>query len=158
MRSTRWLDWSASAIRPATVGLVWLWSLAGICRVRLPNKVEVENIRVGFDASVSSMKASNTFKIGTWTPVWVQLRAGAERFSGFMEVSVADDDGTPVAYRMPVEVGANKSERFTAYVRPARASPRSRSGCSTRTAGGSAVPRKKQRCRRRPRRSCRTKT
>ena len=33
-------------------------------------------MRVGFDASGSSMKASNSFKIGTWTPVWVQLRGG----------------------------------------------------------------------------------
>ena len=40
-----------------------------------------------------------------------------------MEVSVADDDGTPVAYRMAVDVGANKSERFTAYVRPGAREP-----------------------------------
>jgi hypothetical protein len=85
-----------------------------------PPKVEVENIRVGFDVPG---KGSNTFKIGTWTPVWVQLRAGPERFSGVMEVLVADDDGTPVAYRMAVEVGANKSERFTAYVRPGAREP-----------------------------------
>jgi hypothetical protein len=105
---------------------VWLCLLAAAFPQGLfaaPAKVEVENIRVGFDASVSSMKASNTFKIGTWTPVWVQLRGGAEPFSGFMEVSVADDDGTPVAYRMPVVVGANKSERFTAYVRPGSREP-----------------------------------
>ncbi len=105
---------------------LWLFFLLGMYPqgvLASPNKVEVENIRVGFDASVSSMKASNTFKIGTWTPVWVQLRGGAERFSGFMEVSVADDDGTPVAYRMPVEVGPNKSERFTAYVRPGSREP-----------------------------------
>ena len=87
-----------------------------------PTKVEVENIRVGFDASLSA-KAPNTFKIGTWTPVWVQLRGGAEPFSGFMEVSVADDDGTPVAYRMAVKTEANKSERFTAYVRPGSREP-----------------------------------
>jgi hypothetical protein len=81
------------------------------------------NIRVGFDASLSSTKASNTFKIGTWTPVWVTLQGGAERFSGFMDVMVADDDGTPTAYRMAVEVGPNKSERFTAYVRPGAREP-----------------------------------
>ncbi len=69
------------------------------------------------------MKASNTFKIGSWTPVWVQLRAAAERFSGFMDVVVADDDGTPTSYRMPVDVGANKSERFTAYIRPGARDP-----------------------------------
>ncbi len=88
-----------------------------------PSKIEVENIRVGFDASLSSTKSSNAFKIGTWTPVWVQLRAGPESFSGFMEVMVADDDGTPVAYSLAVKVDANKSERYTAYVRPGAREP-----------------------------------
>src|ERR1700720_3261419 len=50
--------------------------------------VEVENMRVGFDASMA-LKSPNAFKIGTWTPVWVQLRGGSERYSGIMEVSVA---------------------------------------------------------------------
>ncbi len=80
-------------------------------------------MRVGFDASLSTLKASNSFKIGTWTPVWVQLRGGSEPWSGFMEVSVADDDGTPTAFRMPVAVGANQSERFTAYARPGSRQP-----------------------------------
>jgi hypothetical protein len=40
-----------------------------------------------------------------------------------MEVSVADDDGTPTAFRMPVEVGANQSQRFTAYARPGSRQP-----------------------------------
>ena len=80
-------------------------------------------MRVGFDASFSTLKASNSFKIGTWTPVWVQLRGGSEPWSGFMELSVADDDGTPTAFRMPVAVGANQSERFTAYARPGSRQP-----------------------------------
>ncbi len=114
-----------ASARMRCLAAVWLSLLAATLAPPLlaaPAKIEVENIRVGFDASLGS-KASNTFKIGTWTPVWVQLRGGAERFSGFMEVSVADDDGTPVAYRMPVEVGANKSERYTAYVRPGSREP-----------------------------------
>ena len=53
----------------------------------------------------------------------MQLRGGAEAFSGFMDVLVADDDGTPVAYRMAVKTEANKSERFTAYVRPGSREP-----------------------------------
>ena len=48
-------------------------------------------------------------------------------------------------------VGANQSERFTAYARPARASPSSRSGCSIRTAGGWVVRRKTRSCRKLPR-------
>jgi hypothetical protein len=84
--------------------------------------VEVENMRVGFDASMA-LKSPNAFKIGTWTPVWVQLRGGSERYSGIMEVSVADDDGTPTVFSMPVEVGPNQSQRFTAYARPGSRQP-----------------------------------
>ncbi len=40
-----------------------------------------------------------------------------------MDVSVADDDGTPTAFRMPVAVMANQSERFTAYARPGSRQP-----------------------------------
>jgi hypothetical protein len=119
-----------TATASAFVGLwpiVWLGLLScigppGYCAAP-PSKIEVENIRVGFDASLSTSKTSNTFKIGTWTPVWVQLRAGPEPFNGFMQVMVADDDGTPVAYSLAVKVEANKSERYTAYVRPGAREP-----------------------------------
>ncbi len=74
-------------------------------------------MRIGFDTSMD-LRASNSFKIGTWTPVWVQLKGGTERFSGMMDLIAADDDGTPTTFRMPVEVGANQSQRFTAYARP----------------------------------------
>jgi hypothetical protein len=117
-------DWRSLRRRWWTVvcaGLVALTCGPRVCGASA--KVEVLNIRVGFDASLSSAKASNTFKIGTWTPVWVTLQGGAERFSGYMDVMVGDDDGTPTAYRMAVEVGPNKSERFTAYVRPGSREP-----------------------------------
>ena len=78
--------------------------------------VEVENLWLGFGSS-------NSFKVGTWTPVWVQLRGGDERFEGFMEVVVADDDGTPTSYFTRVDVGAKASQRFTAYVRPGARDP-----------------------------------
>jgi hypothetical protein len=116
-RRARPRRWSAAIC----AGLL-AWSCGGIVW-GAPAKVEVLNIRVGFDASLSSAKASNSFKIGTWTPVWVTLQGGAERFSGFMDVMVADDDGTPSAYRMAVDVGPSKSERFTAYVRPGAREP-----------------------------------
>ncbi len=78
--------------------------------------VEVENLWIGFGSS-------NTFKVGTWTPVWVQLRGGDARFEGFMEVVVADDDGTPTSYFTRVDVGAKASQVFTAYVRPGANDP-----------------------------------
>ena len=90
---------------------------------RTSTKLEVENLRVGFDASASSLQASDTFKIGTWTPVWVQLRAGSEPFRGFMDVIVADDDATPTSFRLAVDMPANQSQRFTAYARPGSRQP-----------------------------------
>ncbi|HMB05142.1 MAG TPA: hypothetical protein VKP69_15565 [Isosphaeraceae bacterium] len=84
-----------------------------------PRAVEVEGLRVGF----TSNARGNLFKLGTWTPVWVQLRAGAERFAGVMEVIVPDDDGTPTAFRQFVDVAPHTSERFTTYARPGSADP-----------------------------------
>lgn len=78
------LRWSAAVCAGL---LAWTWA-GVVCGAAA--KVEVLNIRVGFDASLSSAKAANSFKIGTWTPVWVTLQGGAERFSGFMDVMVAD--------------------------------------------------------------------
>ena len=72
------------------------------------------SLRVGFVAG----NQGNVFKLGTWTPVWVQLRAGPARFSGVMEVVVPDDDGTPTALRQVVDVAAGSSARSTTYIRP----------------------------------------
>src|SRR3954447_27017079 len=78
--------------------------------------VEVENLWVG-------LGSTNTFKVGAWTPVWVQLRGGDARFEGFMEVVVADDDGTPTSYFTRVDVGARASQGFPAYIRPGARDP-----------------------------------
>jgi hypothetical protein len=102
---------------------VWHGAAPVVWAQRSARGIEVENIRVGFDSSLSIKGASNSFKIGTWTPVWVQLRAGNDRFKGLMHLLVADDDGTPTAFQVPVEIGANQSERFTAYARPGSRDP-----------------------------------
>src|SRR5262245_37174271 len=78
--------------------------------------VEVENLWVG-------LGSTNTFKVGTWTPVWVQLHGGDSRFEGFMKVVVADDDGTPTSYFTRVDVGARASQGFPAYIRPGARNP-----------------------------------
>jgi hypothetical protein len=40
-----------------------------------------------------------------------------------MDLIVGDDDGTPTAFQLPVDVGAHQSERFTAYARPGSRDP-----------------------------------
>ena len=95
------------------------WIVPGAVRAAPPRAIEVENLRVGFTSNTQN----NLFKLGAWTPVRVQLRAGNERFSGWMEVVVPDDDGTPTAFRQVVDVAANSSARFTTYARPGTVDP-----------------------------------
>lgn len=104
----------------------WLGALAvlwGSLLVRpalaAPPPVELETLRVGFD----SPGRPNLFKIGTWTPVAVQLRGGDSGFSGFMEVIVPDDDETPTGFRQPVEVPARGSQRIVTYARAGTRDP-----------------------------------
>ena len=78
--------------------------------------VEVVSVWLG-------LGSNNTFKVGTWTPVWVQLRGGDQRFEGIMEVAVADDDGTPTSYFTRVAVDARASVPVSAYVRPGARDP-----------------------------------
>jgi hypothetical protein len=77
-------------------------------RAQSTKPVVVENIRVGF---------SETFKIGAWTPIWVQARAAIEPFDGTMEVIVDDESGTPTVFRQDVHIGAGDTARLPAYVR-----------------------------------------
>ncbi|MGE3820735.1 MAG: hypothetical protein AB7I30_15085, partial [Isosphaeraceae bacterium] len=79
----------------------------------------VENLRVGF----ASNTQNNLFKIGTWTPIWVQLRGGAERFTGTLEIQVPDDDGTPTRFRQPVEIAPRETPRVVSYARPGTRDP-----------------------------------
>jgi hypothetical protein len=84
--------------------------------------IEVENLRVGFGSAIHDDR-NNLCKVGTWTPVWVQLRAGDERFTGAMEVVVADDDGTPTTVRQTINLAAGESQRVVAYTRPGTIDP-----------------------------------
>lgn len=73
--------------------------------------VELGAPRIGFGPA-------NTFKIGAWTPVWVELKGGPAPFKGFMDVVVGDDDGVPTSFRREVEVPAGESRLVSAHVRP----------------------------------------
>jgi len=73
--------------------------------------VELGTPRIGFGPG-------NTFKIGAWTPVWVELKGGPTPFHGFMDVLVGDDDGVPTSFHQEVEVPAGESRWLNANVRP----------------------------------------
>ena len=97
---------------------LWAWAIVGVgtASAAPPQGVSVENVRVG-------LGENNTYKLGAWTPIWVQFRGGAERFSGTLEVVVPDDDGTPTSFRQVVDVGARQAQRVTAYARPGSNNP-----------------------------------
>ncbi|MDR3638127.1 MAG: hypothetical protein P4L84_30255 [Isosphaeraceae bacterium] len=84
-----------------------------------PPPVDVQTVRVGF----ASTDKANQFKVGAWTPVWVQLGAGANGFTGVLEVVVADDAGTPAAFHQPVQLGPKETQRFVSYARPGERNP-----------------------------------
>ncbi|WP_406697747.1 hypothetical protein V5E97_02670 [Singulisphaera sp. Ch08] len=81
--------------------------------------IEVENLRVGFTTGTSN----NLFKVGSWTPVWVQLKAGDQRFTGSMELVVPDDNDTPTTVHQAIDLGPGESQRFTTYTRPGTVDP-----------------------------------
>lgn len=94
----------------------WRLSLAGLVALLLGARasaadppVVVESMRVGLGSE---------FKVGTWTPVWVQLKGGSQPFQGFLDLTVPDDDGSPSIVRRPVLVGARATEWFATYARP----------------------------------------
>lgn len=104
---------------------VWLaaafWAAALLATAAAPARaasrpIEVENIWIG-------LGPNNSFKVGTWTPVWVQLHAGDARFQGFIQVIVADDDGTPTSFFTRIDVAARDTSTVTAYVRPGSRNP-----------------------------------
>ena len=86
-----------------------LAAMAGSTASAASRAVEVENVRIGFQ---------ERYKVGTWTPVWIQLRGGVDGFSGDLELIAQDEDGTPSTIRQAVQVGPGGSQRVTAYVRP----------------------------------------
>ncbi len=97
---------TASAV---LTGLAILAGSAAPAGAAPPRSVDVENIRVGFQ---------ERYKVGTWTPVWIQLRGGLDGFNGDLELVTPDEDGTPTTIRQVVQVAPGAGQRVTAYVRP----------------------------------------
>lgn len=79
-----------------------------------PREVTVENVRVGFGEKMSG----GQYKSGTWTPVWVDLKAGVSRFEGTLVITVPDDHGTPTKIRRSVVLPANDMVTVPMFVRP----------------------------------------
>ena len=97
--------WRARTAWLVAVGFVGIWGGSASAANRT---VDVENVRVGFQ---------DRYKVGTWTPAWIQLRGGVDGFNGVLQVIAQDEDGTPSTISQPVQVGPGGTQRVTAYVR-----------------------------------------
>lgn len=71
--------------------LVWFSSIAAVCADGETTAPEIVNLRVGVEG---------VYKLGLWTPVWVELRGGTGEASGTIVVTVPDDEGGPCSYVM----------------------------------------------------------
>jgi hypothetical protein len=80
---------------------------------------EVSNLRIGF----SGVERGDRFKVGAWTPVWVQIEGGDDRFAGTVEVEVPDDNGTPTVVRQTIEVPARQGVQAVLYTRAGSRDP-----------------------------------
>jgi hypothetical protein len=111
MRDRSGRGWRAEL---AALVVATLTSLAGSTALADSRTVNVENVRVGFQ---------ERYKVGTWTPIWIQLKGGIDGFTGFLQVVTDDQDGTPTVMTQPVQVGPGGTQRVTAYARPGSLDP-----------------------------------
>ena len=80
-------------------------------------EVEIRSARLGLQGR---------FKVGFWTPVWVELRGVASGTFGRVEITTADSDGTPVTYADEVvvrEAADGASRGAWAYIKVGRPVP-----------------------------------
>lgn len=102
--------------RPILGAIALLATLApGLAGARQSEpEITIENIRVG----LAEDRDDQVFKVGTWTPVRVDLRAGAEPFEGVLRLAVPDDGGVPTFVRSRVTIPANETRPVLVYARP----------------------------------------
>lgn len=98
----RFARWIALAI-------VGAWAVAA-APARAESPVVFEDVRVGFGGV-------DAFKIGAWTPIWVQFKGGGAPFRGLLDVVVGDDDGSPATVRQAIDLPAGETRTYVAYSR-----------------------------------------
>jgi hypothetical protein len=108
---------SSSRVRRTILGaialLVGLVPAIGSGRQSEP-PITIENVVVG----LAEDRDSQVFKVGTWTPVRVDLRAGAEPFEGVLRLEVPDDGGVPTFVQSRVNIPAGETRPVVLYARP----------------------------------------
>jgi hypothetical protein len=84
-------------------------------------QVHIEDLRVGFGIPTSANEGN--YKIGSWTPARVRIRAEKEGFAGRLELSTADSDDVETVFRRDVNLAPNESIDVMTYVKPGKELP-----------------------------------
>ena len=83
-RRCLWTRWATSLI-----GLLLIVAISDAADVA-PNKLSIESVRVGFDGK---------FKVGHWTPIWIDFSGVSEPLVGTLSLSMPDGEGQLARYR-----------------------------------------------------------
>jgi len=85
------------------------WAFCADGRAALP---EIVGFRVG---------VSGAYKLGLWTPVWIQLRSGTAGAAGKLRVTLPDDEGGPYSLCSdPIALSANETRDIEMLVQIGR--------------------------------------
>lgn len=84
-------------------------------------QVSIEDLRIGFGLAGTGNEGN--YKIGSWAPARVRLRADKERFAGRLELSVSDCDDVDTVFRRDVSLGPNESIDVMSYVKAGKQLP-----------------------------------
>jgi hypothetical protein len=97
--------------------LVVLWESTGTAIAQ----IHIEDLRMGFGQPSNGLEGN--YKIGSWTPARIRLRAEKEAFSGRLELSTSDSDDVETVFRRDVSLASNESIDVVTYIKPGKQMP-----------------------------------
>src|SRR5437588_1011127 len=112
--------------------------------------VKIDQVRVGFRAYGNDDVGQ--FKVGMWSPVYVDVTAGAKGVRAaepdkapILEFESTDSEGVGTFYRLPIALDANETRTFMGYARAGNIDAASKIGVKLKWDGKSFEPRGTQR-------------
>jgi hypothetical protein len=88
-----------------------------------PRIAQIEKVRVGFKPYNEQVNFGR-YKVGLWTPVYVEITAGQNGLSempgeppAWLKVETPDFEGVNTIYRCPVKIGPNETQTVVVYTK-----------------------------------------
>jgi len=92
--------------------VVWFLSWSAFCLDGRAAPPEITGLRVGVNGA---------YKLGLWTPIWIQLRSGATGAVGQLRVTLPDDEGGPYSLCSdPITLAGNEAREIEMLVQIGR--------------------------------------